>query len=206
MLSRLEEIDLLGATDAIPIDARVVEDSPRFVSGGGVTSGLDVALYLVERELGPQIAHAVEKLFEYERRGTIWLAQGIVPIDFGMDSDEVDEEPKSPNSNLDTALGGIEAFLGEWETTISTPIGKMSVLLHINRRNGIIEGTAKQGDETVEFLNPVCEGTRMEWTQRLKKPMRLNLKFEVTVYGDVMRGTAKAGVLPASTVEGRRVH
>ncbi|MGG2197146.1 DJ-1/PfpI family protein [Paenibacillus validus] len=72
----------LGALGAIPVNARVVEDGPRFVSGGGVTSGLDVALYLVERELGPQIANAVERLFEYERRGTVWHAEGIAPIDF----------------------------------------------------------------------------------------------------------------------------
>ncbi|MDO3676275.1 DJ-1/PfpI family protein [Paenibacillus ehimensis] len=72
----------LQAAGAIAVDARVVEDGPRLVSGGGVTSGLDVALYLVERELGPQIANAVEKLFEYERRGTVWRAEGIAPIDF----------------------------------------------------------------------------------------------------------------------------
>ena len=76
----------LGALGAIPIEARVVEDGPRFVSGGGVTSGLDVALYLVDRELGPQIANAVEKLFEYEKRGTIWKVDGIAPIDFNTNS------------------------------------------------------------------------------------------------------------------------
>lgn len=74
----------LGALGAIPVEARVVEDSPRFVSGGGVTSGLDVALYLIERELGPQIANAVEKLFEYEKRGTVWRATGTEPIEFNV--------------------------------------------------------------------------------------------------------------------------
>lgn len=63
-------MDLLGATGAIPVSARVVDDG-NLVTGGGVTSGLDVALYLVERELGPRIAHAVEQLFEFERRGTV---------------------------------------------------------------------------------------------------------------------------------------
>lgn len=75
-------MEALGALGAIPIEARVVEDGPRFVSGGGVTSGLDVALYLIDRELGPQIANAVEKLFEYEKRGTVWRAEGIAPIHF----------------------------------------------------------------------------------------------------------------------------
>jgi len=37
---------------------------------------------LIDRELGPQIANAVEKLFEYEKRGTVWRAEGIAPINF----------------------------------------------------------------------------------------------------------------------------
>lgn len=72
----------LEAAGAIPIDARVVEDKPRLVTGGGVTSGLDVSLYLVERDLGPQIANAVENLFEYEQRGTEWKAEGMSSTDF----------------------------------------------------------------------------------------------------------------------------
>lgn len=75
-------LEALAATGAIPVDARVVVDNPRLVTGGGVTSGLEVALYLVERELGPQITNEIEHLFEYERRGTVWKAEGLAPIDF----------------------------------------------------------------------------------------------------------------------------
>lgn len=71
-------MDVLGATGAIPVPARVVDDG-NLVTGGGVTSGLDIALHLVERELGPRIAHAVEQLFEFERRGTVWRNIGIPP-------------------------------------------------------------------------------------------------------------------------------
>ncbi len=59
-------MDLLGATGAVPILARVVDDG-NLVTGGGVTSGLDVSLHLVERELGRRIVHAVEQLFEYKQ-------------------------------------------------------------------------------------------------------------------------------------------
>ena len=69
-------MDVLGATGAIPIRARVVDDGD-LVTAGGVTSGLDLGLYLLERELGPRIAHAVEDLFEYERRGTTWHNRGL---------------------------------------------------------------------------------------------------------------------------------
>jgi transcriptional regulator GlxA family with amidase domain len=60
--------DMLDATGVNAVRARVVDDGD-LISGGGVTSGLDIALYLLEREFGSKTAHAVEELFEYERRG-----------------------------------------------------------------------------------------------------------------------------------------
>jgi putative intracellular protease/amidase len=72
-------MDLLQATGAIPTHARVVDDG-NLITAGGVTSGLDLGLYLLERELGPRIARAVEDLFEYERRGTIWHNRGLEAV------------------------------------------------------------------------------------------------------------------------------
>ncbi|MEU6746575.1 DJ-1/PfpI family protein [Spirillospora sp. NPDC046719] len=71
-------MDMLGAAGARAVRARVVDDGD-LVTAGGVTSGLDLGLYLLEREVGPRIAHAVEDLFAYERRGTVWRAAGPVP-------------------------------------------------------------------------------------------------------------------------------
>ncbi|KXX55170.1 DJ-1/PfpI family protein [Rhodococcus sp. LB1] len=71
-------MDLLDATGVVAVDARVVDDGD-LVTAAGVTSGLDLGLYLLERELGPRIAHAVETLFAYERRGTVWRARGLEP-------------------------------------------------------------------------------------------------------------------------------
>jgi transcriptional regulator GlxA family with amidase domain len=71
-------LDLLDATGVNAVDARVVDDGD-LVTGAGVTSGLDLGLYLLERELGPRIAHAVEKLFAHERRGTTWRDHGPAP-------------------------------------------------------------------------------------------------------------------------------
>lgn len=71
-------MDILDAAGARAVRARVVDDGD-LVTAGGVTSGLDLGLYLLEREVGPRIAHAVEDLFAYERRGTVWRAAGPVP-------------------------------------------------------------------------------------------------------------------------------
>ncbi|WP_336319995.1 DJ-1/PfpI family protein [Streptomyces lavendofoliae] len=56
--------------------ARVVDDGD-LVTAGGVTSGLDLALWLVRRELGVDAALGLESMLEYEARGTVWTAQAL---------------------------------------------------------------------------------------------------------------------------------
>jgi transcriptional regulator GlxA family with amidase domain len=57
--------------DSIIIDARVVDDGC-LITAVGVTSGIDLALWLVERHVGAHTAVMVERQMEYERRGTVW--------------------------------------------------------------------------------------------------------------------------------------
>ncbi|OWV03641.1 glutamine amidotransferase [Micromonospora wenchangensis] len=72
-------MDVLDATGVHAVPARVVDDGD-LVTAGGVTSGLDLGLHILEREFGPRVAHAVETLFAYERRGTVWRAAGHLPV------------------------------------------------------------------------------------------------------------------------------
>ncbi|EST53382.1 thimanine synthesis protein ThiJ [Brevibacillus panacihumi W25] len=197
-------MDVLGAAGAIPVSARVVDDG-NLVSGGGVTSGLDVALYLLERELGPRIAHAVEQLFEYERRGTVWREKGIAPSSQKRWQDEEPNIAKMTSGTEHHNIAQASVFDGEWDTIIVTPVGSLPVRLSITTKNGAIQGTALQGDEAVTFMNPVLQDNKLAWSLRITKPMRLNLKFEVAAEGDHMTGIAKAGVLPASRLTGIRI-
>lgn len=95
--------------------------------------------------------------------------------------------------------------LGKWDTTIATPIGKLSVLLDLASEDGRIVGTAKQGNEIVSLDHPVQEGNQLKWSMKVTKPMRLTLKFTVNVDGNNMTGEAKAGMLPASKLSGHRI-
>ncbi len=72
-------MDVLDATGVHAVPARIVDDGD-LISAGGVTSGLDLGLYILEREFGPRVAHAVETLFEYERRGVVWRNTGHTPV------------------------------------------------------------------------------------------------------------------------------
>ena len=60
-------IDELRESGADVVDARVVDDGD-LLTAGGITSGLDLALYIVEREFGGAIADRVATVTEYERR------------------------------------------------------------------------------------------------------------------------------------------
>ena len=60
-------IDDLREAGAEVVDARVVDDGD-VVTAGGVSSGIDLALYVLEREFGESVATSVARNIEYERR------------------------------------------------------------------------------------------------------------------------------------------
>lgn len=64
-------IEDLEASGAIVTNTRVVDDGD-LVTAGGVTSGLELSLWLVERFFGPSMSLGIEAAMEYQRRGTVW--------------------------------------------------------------------------------------------------------------------------------------
>ena len=64
-------IDDLRAAGARVVEARVVDDGD-LVTAGGVTSGIDLALWLVERHFGAALAEAVAAEIEHPRVGEVW--------------------------------------------------------------------------------------------------------------------------------------
>lgn len=68
-----EELRSQGAN---VIDARVVDDGD-LLSCGGVTSGIDLALWIVEREWGAGLAERVAAEMEHDRRGPVWRATAV---------------------------------------------------------------------------------------------------------------------------------
>jgi transcriptional regulator GlxA family with amidase domain len=73
-------LDRLAQFGATVIDARVVDDGD-LLSAAGVTAGLDLALWLVEREVGPEAAELLAQGVEYQRNGTVWRSQSAATGD-----------------------------------------------------------------------------------------------------------------------------
>jgi transcriptional regulator GlxA family with amidase domain len=65
----------LRKSGAEVVSARIVDDGD-IISAGGVTSGIDLALYLVERFGTRELANRIASNMEYERRGPVHVAAG----------------------------------------------------------------------------------------------------------------------------------
>jgi putative intracellular protease/amidase len=74
-------IDELSAAGARVIgDVRVVDDG-QIVTAGGITAGLDLGLWLVQRFCGPAAAAAAAAELEYARTGYVWRRPARVQTD-----------------------------------------------------------------------------------------------------------------------------
>ena len=97
---------------------------------------------------------------------------------------------------------------GDWDVTIKTPIGTLVTQYVFAQGPTGLVGTATHRDETVALQDittePVANGLRVTWRQSVRKPIRLNLNFDVVCDGDVIDGHSRAGKLPRSAVTGRR--
>lgn len=94
---------------------------------------------------------------------------------------------------------------GRWTLVIATPIGKQVAELELSTKEGTLHGVARSSDEEIPLTDLKLDGDRLTWAQSITKPLRLNLVFDLTVDGDELTGTSKAGRLPSSKVTGRRV-
>ncbi|MER5531379.1 hypothetical protein ABT075_43530 [Streptomyces sp. NPDC002677] len=93
---------------------------------------------------------------------------------------------------------------GTWDLSIATPIGTIKAVTEFRYEDGVLVGTARGTGEEVTLSDVLLEDGRLTWKQAVTKPMRLNLAFALTLDGDTLTGTSKAGRLPSSKVTGRR--
>ena len=65
--------DLEGKAAQVVRDARVVDDGD-IITSAGVTSGIDMALWLAEKHMGPEVAEAARAEIEHRSDGRVWRA------------------------------------------------------------------------------------------------------------------------------------
>lgn len=102
----------------------------------------------------------------------------------------------------------MSTIAGTWLLRMKTPVGTIEADYRFAVQDGVMQGSASGAGETTPLTDITVEdgpeGQRVTWRQRITKPLRLNLEYDVTVRGDTLSGESRAGRLPRTRVTGAR--
>ena len=92
---------------------------------------------------------------------------------------------------------------GTWKTTINSPMGVQEGTLTIATSGATFTGkmTSAQGSQDISGK---VDGNTLTWASKLTQPFPIDLEFTVTVNGDAMEGSVKAGAFGSSPLKGVR--
>lgn len=99
----------------------------------------------------------------------------------------------------------MNTIVGTWLLRMKTPIGTMEATYTFEETDGVLKGSASGAAETTPLADLAASGDRVTWRQRITRPMRLNLDYDVTVNGGSLSGESRAGKLPRTSVTGERI-
>lgn len=99
------------------------------------------------------------------------------------------------------------SLTGIWHLSMATPVGEQKFELDLVQ-HGPEQISGVSRNETAgetELSEPVLKGNKLTWKHKVNNgPMRVTATMELTFDGDSVTGTAKAGILPAGRIRGRR--
>ncbi|HUZ11607.1 MAG TPA: hypothetical protein VMU93_01985 [Caulobacteraceae bacterium] len=92
---------------------------------------------------------------------------------------------------------------GAWKTTINSPMGVQEGTLTIATSGATFSGKMAGAQGTQDISGKV-DGDTLTWGAKLTQPFPIDLEFNVTVNGDAMEGSVKAGAFGSSPLKGVR--
>jgi hypothetical protein len=92
---------------------------------------------------------------------------------------------------------------GSWNTTINSPMGVQEGTLEITSSGDAFTGKMK-GRMGEQDISGKVDGDTLTWSASITSPFPMTLEFTVTVSGDTMNGSVKAGAFGSSPLTGVR--
>ena len=92
---------------------------------------------------------------------------------------------------------------GNWKVTINSPMGVQQGTLSIKTSGATFTGQFS-GAQGAQDISGSVDGDKLSWATKLTQPFPIDLDFNVTVSGDSMEGTVKAGAFGSSPLKGER--
>jgi hypothetical protein len=92
---------------------------------------------------------------------------------------------------------------GTWKTTINSPMGVQEGTLSITTSGATFTGKM-EGRQGAQDITGTVAGDTLTWASKITQPFPIDLEFNVTVKGDAMEGSVKAGAFGSSPLKGVR--
>jgi aerobic carbon-monoxide dehydrogenase large subunit len=93
---------------------------------------------------------------------------------------------------------------GEWKMVLSTPAGPQEMVARFVTDGSAVRGTLDSDQGSQEFEGTIV-GDRLKWDMKVKKPMPITLKYDLTVVGNTLSGKVKLGMFGTAKVTGERM-
>lgn len=93
---------------------------------------------------------------------------------------------------------------GDWKIVLSTPVGPQEMIGHFETEGSSLSGYLSAAEGHQEFTGLV-EGNNLVFELKVKKPMKLTLKYNITIHGDTLNGKCKMGIFGSAKLTGQKV-
>jgi hypothetical protein len=92
---------------------------------------------------------------------------------------------------------------GSWKTKVNSPMGVQEGTLDITTAGASFTGKMESRGNTQDITGTV-DGDNLAWSAKITSPFPMTLEFTVSVSGDAMTGSVKAGAFGSSPLTGER--
>lgn len=82
---------------------------------------------------------------------------------------------------------------GNWNLTLTTPMGERQATLTLLNSNGTLTGVQGADGNSAEIFDGAISGDALNWKVTITSPMTLTLEFVGKVAGDSMSGEMSIG-------------
>jgi hypothetical protein len=93
---------------------------------------------------------------------------------------------------------------GNWNLTMSTPMGERSASLSLTSAGGTLTGTQGAEGNTAEIFDGTVNGDDVAWKVSITNPMPLTLEFTGKVAGNDIAGEMGIGPMGSFPFTGKR--
>ena len=93
---------------------------------------------------------------------------------------------------------------GNWNITMSTPMGDRQTTLSVKSAGGALTGTQEAEGNSVEIFDGKASGDDLSWKVSITSPMPLTLEFTGKVTGDSIAGEMGIGPMGSFPFKGTR--